>query len=176
MNIACNILVIRKDNKRREVLLAERVGGEFGRHKLAAPGGTVKLSDNSVFSTAQRELREETNLVAESMSDISPTSIKYTNYSGKPEYLSIGFFARFEELGGKLIGRESDLGEWKWYDINKVPDDIFDPTLTALNDFLDGKYKELTWSHVESEADKFKARGRTNGQNDRGDEDNSLFD
>lgn len=141
---ACNIIVERQLEGRRQILLSKRlVGYGLGEYKL--PGGKCSQQDSSIQACATRELREETGL---KLLSSRPVSIHKTRYPGKPRVKSVGVYALSYE--GKLRHREEHQNTpWRWYDLDNLPTPLFDPSKLAIEDYKKKKFPDLEWSDVE---------------------------
>lgn len=112
--IGVNVFVF-KDNK---ILLGKRIG-KTGYGTWCLPGGHFEWGE-SLTAAAKRELKEETGLVAK--------TIYFLHLINDPldstHYVHINFLAKTWK--GKPKVTEPDKFEtWKWFDLDKIPDDIF---------------------------------------------------
>lgn len=142
---ACNILVFRGTGENKQILLARRLHG-FGKDQFAAPGGKKKKRE-TVEECAKRELFEETRL---RMLAGTPVSIRVTDYNEKPKVISVGVAVEESGFEGDPQWVETKLlGEWKWHHLSNLPNNIFEPTRIALNDYLENATTKLSWNNVE---------------------------
>jgi len=142
---ACNVLVIREHENRRQVLLSRRLAG-YGKGAYTLPGGK-QGPDESLQECAARELWEETGMrILES----KPVSSFNFRLPGKPLVQSIGVLA--EKCDGKPKLREpNENTEWQWFDLDRLPAPIFRPTRIAISHYVNGTYPHLEWSDVEAQ-------------------------
>jgi|GEM_PF-338941 len=141
---ACNVLVIRDYENRRQVLLSRRLVG-YGKGKYALPGGK-KIPEESLQECAKRELLEETGI---HILKSRPVSLYSTRFPGKPEVYSVGVLA--EEYEGEPQHIEpSQNAEWGWFDLDDLPMPLFEPTYIVVYQFIKGKYPNLQWTDVEA--------------------------
>jgi 8-oxo-dGTP diphosphatase len=144
---ACNVLVIRGEEGREEILLSERKEKGYGLGAYAAPGGKQKASE-TLEECAKRELMEETNL---RLIKSRPVSLYYTRKDPEDPtrmVMSVGVLA--EEWDGELRTKEPNqhVG-WQWHKLGELPEPVFEPTHIAIEQFRQKKYPELQWEDVE---------------------------
>ncbi len=141
--IACNILVTRTVEERKEILLSKRLNG-FGEGTYAIPGGKLRLGEK-IEECAQRELKEETALI---LNKSRPISFQVTHFPGKPWVLSIGALA--EDYSGEPLNIETYQHDaWQWFDLKQLPDPLFSPTRIVINQYLSGIYQQIQWNDLE---------------------------
>jgi 8-oxo-dGTP diphosphatase len=129
INVGVNIFLV-KDNKLLLGLRKNVAGdGEWG-----LPGGHVE--EHEKFSeTASRELKEETGLIA--------NKFKFENIVNQPKvdsehYIQIGMSCLEWEGEVKLMEPEK-CSEWKWFDLNDLPENIFFGHKEQIKNFLNKK-------------------------------------
>ncbi|MDO8341300.1 MAG: NUDIX domain-containing protein [Candidatus Woesebacteria bacterium] len=125
--IAVGVLIFNSDNK---ILLGERFSN-FGKGMNALPGGKVEKNETFVKS-AERELFEETGLCDSVISFGKYISIAYENIFGL-DGLTVGILARTESEPKEIVGEE--IGNWKWYDIENLPENIFPPSKRIIDNY-----------------------------------------
>ncbi len=141
---ACKVIVERKWEGRKQILLSKRLAG-FGAGEYELPGGKCGPEDGSIEECAIRELRQETGLILRSS---RPVSINTTRYPGKPLVKSIGVLAL--EYDGKVRHREELLNTpWTWYDLNDLPKPLFDPSRLVIEDYIKKRFPDRQWSDME---------------------------
>jgi len=144
---ACNILVIEEINEEKHILLSRRISKSGGIDTFALPGGKQKEKE-TLEECAIRELREETGLV---LLKSKPVSIYYT-MNNNIQTMSVGVLA--EEWDGIVKTMEPNKHEgWNWYDLETLPEPIFEYSKIAINQFLEEKYPNLRWSDFEERPD-----------------------
>lgn len=119
-------------NKKGEVLLGLRKGSH-GSGEWSFPGGHLEMGE-TVFETAKRETKEETNLDINKFELISVADeMRYLKTDGK-HYLNIGVKGLYED--GEPIVMETDKCErWEWFSLNNLPDNLFEGTELIINNF-----------------------------------------
>jgi len=119
-------------NEKGEVLLGLRKGSH-GEGEWAFPGGHLEFGE-MVFETAKREVKEETGLDVEPVEIVSiADEMRYIKTDNK-HYLNIGVKAIYQ--GGQLKIMEPDKClEWKWFDLNNLPDKMLEGTQLSLENF-----------------------------------------
>jgi 8-oxo-dGTP diphosphatase len=123
-------------NKEGEILLGLRKGSH-GAGEWSFPGGHLEVGE-TVFETAKRETKEETGLDINKFELISVADeMRYLESDGK-HYLNIGVKGLYE--GGEPIVIETDKCEqWKWFNIDDLPSNIFESTELMINNFRSNK-------------------------------------
>lgn len=131
-------IMILDENK---VLLGHRsekygdTGGIYEPGSWTFPGGKQEY-DETILEGAIRETKEETNL------DISDLKIFNVVDDIEPQkhYITIQIIAhKFE---GKLINMEPNKhSEWKWFDLKKLPDNLYSPTKKFIQEYLNRSKK-----------------------------------
>lgn len=98
--------------------------------KWVTPGGMKEKSDTDLKTTAHREFREEVGMfpgyldtAKYCVTEDANRNINYTTYLYEPEH-------RFEPVG---LDEESEMAQW--FDIDKLPDDIYPHTKAAIDQF-----------------------------------------
>ena len=123
-------VMILKDNK---VLLGLRnpdkvkASSELkGEGTWTMPGGKVEFMEKLV-DAAKRELKEETSLIAK--------DLKLICVSDTAHYVTAGFLVNCYE--GKIKAMEPEtILEWKWFDIDNLPENIYKPSKVVIEKYL----------------------------------------
>ena len=113
--IGVNVFIF---NDKGEMLMGKRVG-KVGYGTWCLPGGHFEWGE-SLEDCAKRELEEETSLIGD--------ELKYLQLINDPiddaHFVHINFMA--EKWHGTPTVTEPDkFSEWKWFDLNKLPDEVF---------------------------------------------------
>ncbi len=126
-HVGVNVFVVR-DGK---LLLGLRKG-VYGSGTWALPGGHLENGE-SVAQAANRELEEETGMKADKLMFIA---LANTPIQEKGHYLQLGFTA--QSIEGEPELKEPDrCEEWKWWDINDLPKEIFIAHDKLIQAFID---------------------------------------
>jgi 8-oxo-dGTP diphosphatase len=113
------------------VLLGRRSSGAWS-GTWSLPGGKLEQGE-SLADCARRELEEETGLLAQK--DIVPFSVS-TEIDMARDFHSITFGACAREVAGDVENREPrKFSEWRWFELDKLPEELFRPTSSVLNAF-----------------------------------------
>lgn len=114
----------------QKVLLGTRLKGRAA-GTWGLPGGHVEVGEQ-LAAAAARELQEETGLVADSLEFIG-----VANYPDQEHHwLHVNFLVT--QWHGKLENPEPDIcGEWKWFSLDNVPENI-----TPFHAYILPMYKE----------------------------------
>ena len=136
IKVGIGVLII-NDNK---ILLGHRVsksldtGGIYEPDSWCLPGGKQDY-DETIFECAIRETKEETNLdisdlvIFNAMDDIQPNK----------HFVTIQVIAN--HFSGELKVMEKDkIDEWKWFDINQLPENIYSPSKKFIDKYLEVNY------------------------------------
>lgn len=117
------------------VLLGLRKGSH-GSGEWSFPGGHLEIGE-TIFETAKRETKEETNLDIDEFQLISiADEMRYLKSDGK-HYLNVGVQGSYK--GGEPIVKEQDKCEkWQWFDLDHLPDNLFEGTELVINNFKNG--------------------------------------
>ncbi len=120
------LLGLRNPNK-------EKASSELnGQGTWTMPGGKVEYMEKLV-DAAKRELEEETSLVATSLKLICISD----DMTDTAHYVTAGFLV--EEYSGKIKTMEPEtILEWKWFDINNLPINMYKPSKKVIEKYLDG--------------------------------------
>lgn len=129
-------VMILKDNK---VLLGLRNPDKIkadseikGEGTWTMPGGKVEFMEKLV-DAAKRELEEETSLVATKL-DLLCISDDMTDTA---HYVTVGFIVSEYEGEVKTMEPETIM-EWKWFDIDDLPVNIYKPSLKCIEKYKQG--------------------------------------
>lgn len=119
-------------NKEGFVLLGLRKGSH-GSGEWSFPGGHLEMGE-TILETAKRETKEETNLDINEFELISiADEMRYLKSDGK-HYLNVGMKGLHN--GGEPVVMEKDkCEEWKWFDLNDLPGNLFEGTELVINNF-----------------------------------------
>ena len=122
-------IIIRNGNK---ILLGHRcknkedTGGIIGRDTWSLPGGKQEY-DETLLEAAAREVKEETNLVISNLKlvgvcdDIAPDR----------HFITVTYVT--DDYEGELTVMEpTKEDEWKWFDINDLPDNLYEPSINSI--------------------------------------------
>lgn len=123
-------------NEKGLVLLGLRKGSH-GAGEWSFPGGHLEMGE-TIFETAKRETKEETNLDINEFELISVADeMRYLKSDGK-HYLNIGVKGVY--AGGEPINMERDKCEkWQWFDLNDLPPNLFEGTELVIGNFKASK-------------------------------------
>ncbi len=123
-------VVIVRDGK---VLLGERLGSH-GAGTFMIPGGYIEFGE-TFEDAALREAKEECgleNLKVKGLVSISNDMVY------EKHFVSIGILV--ESLEGEPYSAEPEKSKnWKWYDVNNLPEDIFIPSQRVLDNWINKK-------------------------------------
>lgn len=123
-------------NKKGEVLLGLRQGSH-GTGEWCFPGGHLEFGE-TVFQTAKREVKEETDLEVSEFQLISVADeMRYIKTDGK-HYLNLGVKAKYQGGEPRLMELEKCL-KWKWFGLDSLPKNLFQGTEMTINNFKAGK-------------------------------------
>lgn len=120
------LLGLRNSNK-------EKASSELqGQGTWTMPGGKVEFMEKLV-DAAKRELEEETSLKATKL-DLLCISDDMTNTA---HYVTVGFIVREYTGEAKAMEPETIL-EWKWFDLNDLPTNLYNPSKKCIEKYKEG--------------------------------------
>ena len=131
-HVGVGILII---NKRNQILLGKRKS----KHGLATwgpPGGHLEFME-TLEDCAMRETLEETGLKI-----INPKFFALTNdffEDNNKHYVSIFMKVIYPEDQQVRNLEPHNLEQWRWFNVNELPDDLFLPLRQLVNDKNYGK-------------------------------------
>lgn len=127
-------------NEKNQVLLGQRKASH-GTGEWCFPGGHLEFGE-TIFQTAQREVKEETGLDVSEFELISVADeLRYLKTDNK-HYLNLGVKAVYAGGEPKVMEPEK-CAEWKWFDLNNLPSPLFEGTQWTLGNFKEKRiYKE----------------------------------
>ena len=129
-------VMILKDNK---ILLGlrnpdkEKAGSELeGQGTWTMPGGKLEFMEKLV-DAAKRELEEETSLKAEKL-DVLCISDDMTETD---HFVTVGFLVK--EYTGEVKAMEPEtILEWKWFDLDCLPNNLYEPSKKCIEKYKNG--------------------------------------
>jgi len=119
-------------NEKNQILLGLRKRSH-GSGEWCFPGGHLEMGER-FFDCAQRETKEETNLDVDEFEIISVSNeTRYLKSDGE-HFLVLGIKAVYK--GGEVKIMEPDrFLEWKWFDLDNLPDKLFQGTDVMIENF-----------------------------------------
>ena len=127
-------------NNEGKVLLGKRKNFH-GAGEWSFPGGHLEFGEK-IFDCARREAAEEIGLAVQDLELISVgDELRYWENDNK-HYLNLGVKAVYQ--GGEPKAKEPEKCEgWRWFELNDLPDDLFEGTELIIRNFQVGKiYQE----------------------------------
>lgn len=117
------LLGLRNPNK-------EKASSELqGQGTWTMPGGKVEFMEKLV-DAAKRELEEETSLKATKL-DILCISDDMTDTA---HYVTVGFMVK-EYSGEVKIMEPETIIDWKWFDLNELPENLYKPSQKCIEKY-----------------------------------------
>jgi len=98
------------------------------------PGGNIEYGE-TFFEAGAREVKEETNLDVENLKLICVQ----TDLNEYAHYISVGMISR-DIHGEKKIMDSKELTTWKWFDLDKLPKNIFSASKKTIDCYKEGKF------------------------------------
>ncbi|MCX6724064.1 MAG: NUDIX domain-containing protein [Candidatus Staskawiczbacteria bacterium] len=129
-------------NNRGEVLLGKRIDDPIkassdlhGEGCWTMPGGKLEFQE-TLIDGAIREVLEETGIKL----DKEKTSLISITDELRPDthYVTAGFLCR-DFVGEPKATEPEEITEWKWYNLNKLPDNVFLPSAKIIKAYLSGR-------------------------------------
>ena len=137
IKVGIGIMIKNKD----KVLLGHRhtnqkdTGGIYEPDTWTFPGGKQEF-DETIFECAIREVKEETNLDLD-IDDLKIFSVSDDIQPNK-HYITIQIIAN-KYQGALKIMEPSKIDEWKWFDLNKLPQNLYSPTKKFIDKYQEKK-------------------------------------
>jgi len=123
-------VMILKDGK---VLMGKRQGAH-GAGEYAYPGGHLEFGE-SFEDCARREAREETGIEIDNVRFLRLANVQ--KYSGK-HYVDIALAADWKSGEPKVL-EPNKVDGWKWYELDKLPDPLFEFCYSAFDSLKTGQ-------------------------------------
>ena len=98
------------------------------------PGGMIEYGE-SFEEAGAREVKEETGL---DVSDLEVICVQ-TDKNEHAHFISVGMIAR-NVKGIPQVCEPDVLIRWEWFDLDKLPDNIFTPSKRTIDCFLNRKF------------------------------------
>ncbi len=109
-------------------------------HCWGYAGGSVELDEN-VEDAAKRELFEETGLIANNLELFGVFSGKDTHYvyPNGDEVSNVDIVYICNDYSGELCCQQGEVDDLKFFEINKIPDNISKPIEKQLKQYIASK-------------------------------------
>jgi len=129
-------IMMLKDNK---ILLGRRHGDPekadselHGESTWTMPGGKLEFGE-TLKDAGQREVMEETgmNIDKDGLRLISMTD----DIVEDAHFVTVGFLCENPE-GEPKVTEPEEITEWKWFDLDKLPEKMFFPSAKVLKNYL----------------------------------------
>ncbi len=125
-----------KDHK---LLLGQRKGSH-GDRAWSPPGGHLEFGEDPL-ETVQRELFEETSLMAKKIEPLTWTNDLYPE--DNKHYISLHYLVA--DFSGELkVMEPNKCLDWKWFDLGKYPTPLFASAQNLLNQIVWENYLKKT--------------------------------
>jgi 8-oxo-dGTP diphosphatase len=130
------VVIIVLDETKQHILLGKRknayMAGSYG-----VPGGRIELKE-PIEETVKRELKEESNLVAEKVKYLGVVREQQVTYN------FIHFIFLCEVYYGDLKNNEPDKCEgWEWHPLDSIPKNILPGHKAGINIFKSAEKSPL---------------------------------
>lgn len=120
------LLGLRNPNK-------EKASSELnGQGTWTMPGGKVDYMEK-LIDAAKRELEEETSLVATKLKLICVSD----DMTDTAHYVTAGFLVE-KYLGDVKTMEPETILEWRWFDINNLPTNMYKPSKKVIEKYFEG--------------------------------------
>ena len=94
------------------------------------PGGKIEFGEDP-HQTAVREVLEETGMRIKPSHLISVSSEKVPD----AHFITLGFLCEHFE-GEPKVMEPDEIVEWRWFPLNEIPENLFEPSRNVLNNYL----------------------------------------
>ncbi len=108
--------------------------GLHGEGTWCLPGGKMEYGE-SFEETAKRELMEETGIELRE-SRVLCVNNDMNEYA---HFITVGMLAK-KYIGEAQVTEPDEIIEWRWFDLNKVPKDLFFPTRKIIECYKQGRF------------------------------------
>lgn len=98
------------------------------------PGGKLEYGE-SFEEGAAREVLEETSIKLNNVKIICINNDK----NGHAHFVTIGMFSK-DFSGDAKIMEPDEIVEWKWFDINNLPKNMYFPSAKLLENYIKGEF------------------------------------
>ncbi len=123
-------------NDKENVLLGLRTASH-GTGEWSFPGGHLEFGE-TVFETAKREVKEETDLDIEEFELVSVCDEMRYIVTDNKHYLNLGVLGKYEVGEPKTMEPDKCQG-WQWFPLDALPENLFEATALTLRNFKDRK-------------------------------------
>ena len=130
MTSACAIIM----NEKNQILLQKRTDNGLWSY----PGGSLELHE-TFEEACVREVKEETGLILESLQlfkILSGDEMHYIYPNGDEVYIAEALFVT-NRFHGEMKIQESEVSEQHFFDMDKIPNEMFGVNKKSINDFID---------------------------------------
>ena len=112
---------------------ANDTGGIYEPDSWSLPGGKQEYNE-TFFEGAKRETKEETNL------DIDDLELFNASDDIQPDrhYITLHVIAK-KHSGELKVMEPTKQDEWKWFDLNNLPENIYSPSKKFIEKYLNLK-------------------------------------
>ncbi|NIO44176.1 MAG: NUDIX domain-containing protein [Candidatus Aenigmarchaeota archaeon] len=104
-----------------------------GEGTWTCPGGKLDFGEK-IVDAVKKEIFEETGIKANYLNVVSVTN----EIVSDAHFVTIGFLCKDFEGEPKIMEPE-EIVEWKWFSLNKLPENIYPPSLKLINNYLENK-------------------------------------
>ena len=103
-----------------------------GQGTWTMPGGKVEFME-TLIDAAKRELKEETNLEATNLELLCVSD----DMTDTAHYVTVGFIVN-EYTGEEKTMEPETILEWKWFDLNDLPENLYKPSAKCIEKYKQG--------------------------------------
>lgn len=138
MGIGVGVIVL---NEKKQILLGLRNEDEkkadselHGEGTWTMPGGKLEYGE-SFEEAGIRETKEETDLDVEEIEVFCMNN----DLNQHAQFVTVGLIAK-KYSGGVKIMEPDEIVDWKWFDLDNLPKNLFMPSRKCLQNYFDGKF------------------------------------
>lgn len=104
------------------------------------PGGKLEFGEG-FEEGAKREVLEETGIMLDKVKLICVNNDMVMNSEKPAHFVTLGFFADENYFKGEAKVMEPDeIVEWRWFDLNELPKNLFFPSAEILENYKSNKF------------------------------------
>lgn len=134
----CGVILI---NNKGQILMGKRsdnpLTADSEMHEegtWSLPGGNIEYGE-TFYEAGRREVKEETNIDVKTL-DVFCVQTDMNQFA---HYVSVGMMSK-DFTGEAIVMEPGEIVTWKWFDKDKLPDNIFSASKKTIECYLNEKF------------------------------------